>query len=236
MARVTAKTVRTWVGRAASRAASRGARAARGAVGVRGAAGGRATSGVRGATLVLGTVAMVATTPAPTTAQEVDATGTGWVLSELDIDVHVHPEESRIRLEADLVVRLAEHPRSSALMLAMNSRDTIMAFDSVTTGRGTVAALNAAVPGRDATRAARIEIAEAALRGEEIRVRVYASSRKSSFQFSLAEDVMLASWVTGWYPVPIPSRGTSLSAALKAPGRTRFNLPSGWRVSFISVE
>jgi hypothetical protein len=181
--------------------------------------------------LGVGLLALAASAPRPAAAQEVDHTGMGWAFSNLDLSVRVEPRRSRIEVTADLVVHLADFPRSDRLALVMNARDTIMSFDSVTTDRGVVTALNGEVPGRPATKAAYIDFTDGAARqGDEVRVRVYASSLTTIPQFSLAQDVALASWVTGWYPLPLPTPTKGLSAAVKAPGSARFDLPAGWRV------
>ena len=178
-------------------------------------------------TLVMPAVAVVG--PRGAAADPADTTGAGWTTSSLDLDVKVHPQEGRLTIRADLVVRLEGFPSSEAITLVMNSRDTIMGFDSLDAGIGTVASLNAAVPFRQATRAARVKLPSAATRGDEVRIRVYASSRTTIPQFTLAADIALASWVTVWYPIPLPVTGRSLSVAVKAPGSTRFDLPGGWR-------
>ncbi len=176
------------------------------------------------------TATIVATICGSLGGQQVDTSGTGWALTRLDLDVAIYPTDRRIAVEADLVVRLTDHDGSTRIALAMNSRDSIMAFDSVTTPSGAVVAMNASVPGRPAMRQVIIDLAgQPAARGGEVRLHTFASSRATSNQFTLAEDITLASWVTGWYPVPLPSPGGSLSNLAKAPGKTRLDIPANWR-------
>jgi hypothetical protein len=162
-------------------------------------------------------------------AQQVDTTGTGWRLATLDLDVTVLPGEKRLEVAAEMVLRLADHDRSRRVVVVINSRDSTMALDSVRTAQGVVRDVNGTVPGRSALRRAVVDIAGPALeRGAVLRVRVFASSRVTINQFTLAEDVALASWVTGWYPVPLPPEGGGLSTVNGAPGETRFDMPEGW--------
>ncbi len=162
-------------------------------------------------------------------AQEPDTTGTGWHLDSLDLDVTLQPKEARFTVAAGLVVSLQDHARSDRISLLVNSRDTSMAFDSVSTDAGTVTALNGTIPGRP-LRYVTIRLPGAgATRQARVRIRAYASSRLANMQqFTLGSDVMLASWVTGWYPLPRPVAGISLGEAAPAPGSTRFRLPPGW--------
>ncbi len=169
--------------------------------------------------------------PGMATAQMLDSTGSGWLPTLIDLDVRLDPERERLALRADMVLRLEDHERSDRLILVVNARDSIMGFDSVLTSRGVVAKLDGRQPGRPSTRAAIIEFADdPPARGEGLRVTAYASSRRTSSQFTLDEGVALASWVTAWYPVPLPSGERGLGGVTKAPGRTRFDLPAGWRV------
>ena len=107
-----------------------------------------------------------------------------------------------------------------------------MAFDSVTAAGGVVMAMNSEVAGRAALRQTVIDLSGDGLnRGDEIRVKVHASSRSTWVQqFVVAPDIALGSWVTAWYPVPLPGRGGGLGMVTKAPGETRFDIPAGWRV------
>lgn len=164
-------------------------------------------------------------------SREIDRTGTGWKPTHLDLHVSVEPDEESLTLAGDLVLRLEGHGRSGRLTLVMNSRDSIMAFDSVSTDRGVVAEVGARHPDRPPTRAVHVDFPnDPPARGDEIRLRVHASSRKTAQQFTLADDVALASWVTAWYPIPLPFEGHGLGPVAKAPGETSFDLPPGWRV------
>lgn len=163
--------------------------------------------------------------------RKTDETGTGWTMTRLDLQVKVSPGDGVLTLTGVLVVRLEDHERSGRLTLVMNSRDSIMSFDTVLVDRGVVAAIGARHPDRPATRVVHVDFPDSvARRGDEIRLQVYASSQKTARQFTLAEDVALASWVAGWYPVPLPSQQGGLGEMARAPGETSFELPPGWRV------
>ena len=160
--------------------------------------------------------------------QDVDDSGTGWVPTRIDLAVTIRPELQRLEIVADLVLRLEGHERSRRLILVTSSRDSIVTFDSVATERGELVALDARIAGRPSARAAHVRFpGPPPRRGDVVRVRAHASGRGTTQQFTVADDVALASWVTAWYPVPLPADGRGLATVARAPGDTRFDVPAG---------
>ena len=60
-------------------------------------------------------------------------------------------------------------------------------------------------------------------------MRVRSSSINEINQFSIARDIVLASWVVSWYPVPIQTTTEGLDERGRAPGSMKMYLPPGWR-------
>ena len=115
--------------------------------------------------LVIGLVFALAH-PGATVAGEKETTDT-WTLINLDLDVALQPDRETLRTSGTMTLR-CDANLSSALVLAMNGRDTVLEFVALEGSRVENAALNELDPEDAALRLARIELSEPAQRDEEI--------------------------------------------------------------------
>ncbi|TDJ54479.1 MAG: hypothetical protein E2O40_07320 [Planctomycetota bacterium] len=158
--------------------------------------------------------------------------GFGWSLVNLDLEVDVRPGEDRILLGGRAVYRL-ELDSTDTLTLGVNSRGPWMEWDAVRTpGATTSALLNQTMPMLPPARMAVITSGQPWSRGDEVTVEFELHSTGEGMQFEISEEIAFASWVTVWYPAPLPdiAAGESLTSGLvAAPGTMRMIMPASWR-------
>ena len=156
-----------------------------------------------------------------------NASGSGWRLKQLDLDVHVLPKEKRIEVEGRATLLLIAD-ESFGPTLAMNAKSKVLHFDRMDASGATVA-INEKHPKRKATLLAHVRFEDLQRRGTEIDISFAYHSEGRAFQFVVSHQAALSSWTQGWHPCPIPGRNERFSGLLLTTGTTRFFLPSGWR-------
>lgn len=155
--------------------------------------------------------------------------GGGWKLVTLDLVVTVLPEEELLGLEGTARLRLEDVATSLGPTLAVNQGTSVMRFLDVHAD-GAEIRLNQAFPLAPGTVLAHLRYPEPFERGAELELSFLLESDGRAGQLAVEPNIAFGSWVTGWYPLPIPAEleGFSTSAALATPGTTRFELPPGW--------
>lgn len=157
-----------------------------------------------------------------------DDSGAGWRLVELDLVVTVVPEEERFGLEGTARLRLEDFAASRGPTLGVNQGQSVMRFLEVRADGAEVRTNEkfALAPG---TLLAHLRYPEPFARGAELEVSFLLESEDRAGQLAVESGVAYGSWVTAWYPIPLPARLDGFSSALlAAPGTTRFELPRGW--------
>jgi len=156
-----------------------------------------------------------------------DDDGKGWKAVALDLVVTIVPEEKRLGLEGTLRLRLDELDSSLGPTLAVNSGTSVLRFLEVH-ARGTEARLNEPLSELPGALLAYLRAKQPFRRGAELEVSFLLESTGRAGQLAVLDEIAFGSWVTGWYPVPLPLHPESLSALIAVPGTTRFELPHGW--------
>ncbi len=147
-----------------------------------------------------------------------------WSLQRLDLEVTVDPEGEKVVVNGTLTVRLEEES-SNGPALILNSRENVMQFRSLS-AEG-VSAVFFPFPENPVVQVALLKLPRSFTKGDTLEIAFAAESSKQSSQFVARDDVVFASWVEFWYPIPASvDKGPSSPAA---PGTTRFILPKGWR-------
>jgi hypothetical protein len=156
-----------------------------------------------------------------------DASGQGWSMVRMDLEVALDPASKRFELESRLRLRL-DREDSLGPTLGVNVNAPVMRFIDVQ-AEGARTELNVSFPGSPNIRLAHVRYATPKLRGTEIEIVIHSASEGRSSQLIVDEAFALASWVDAWYPVPLPETLDSFSPnAVAAPGRTSFHLEEGW--------
>lgn len=162
-----------------------------------------------------------------TNAVAPNAHGSGWRLTQLDLDIHVLPEKERIEVEGRATLQLMAD-ESFGPTLAMNAKSKVLHFDRMDASGATVS-INEKHPKRKATLLAHVRFRDLQRRGTEIDISFAYHSEGRAYQFVVSQEAALSSWTQGWHPCPIPGRNESFSGQLSTTGTTRFFLPAGWR-------
>ena len=163
------------------------------------------------------------------TQNEPPPEGAGWVLKRANLDITLQPTQKSLQIKAELRLRLEKLDTSSGPTIGMNTRAAVLKFEEVTCEGAEQIEINLPHPKLEPVRLARIKFAKPFKRGDEVTVNVTYRSTSETNQFTIAGDVVLASWVVGWYPVPLPTASERLSQLMQAVGFTRFHIPKGWR-------
>lgn len=146
----------------------------------------------------------------------------GWRYSRLDLDVTVGGA-GLLEVRGRGVLEVTADERSE-LRLAVNTRQSAMRFESMTTSQPAARVELAADSPRHV---ARVALAQPLVRGDTLAIEFALRLQRGSFQLIVQDSLALASWVEAWYPIPLAESGRMQQWA--APGRTRFHLPDGWR-------
>lgn len=154
--------------------------------------------------------------------------GGGWILSWLDLEITIEPDEKLLLVDGVATFRL-ELETSYGPDITLNSRAATMEFLEVAAA-DSEAKIVRRIPGKNA-RVAKVRREALFSQGDEIEVEFsYTNSGRQGNQFTVGEDVALASWVEAWYPAPIQwDLSVGHSQRGSAPGTSKFNLPQGWR-------
>ena len=151
--------------------------------------------------------------------------GAGWEMTQLDLTVHIEPEDSRLRLEGTASLRLEKVDESLGPLIWVNGRNANMEFVAAT-ANGVEAKLGR-VPDRHSIRTAKIELDGPVPRGSTLQVAFECVSNGASAQFLVESDHALASWVEAWHPLP-RSSNPSDAKRTGVPGTTTFRMPPDW--------
>lgn len=148
-----------------------------------------------------------------------------WRYRSLDLDVVIGPAGHRLMVSGRAQVELLSASERT-LTLALNTRAPAMRFDSLS------AAGAAAVDGlgrdRGVVDRATLRFEQPLVRGALVDIRFACHFVAPSSQVLVSDSIALASWVEGWYPVPVARDDGPLTAqAGAASGTTRFLLPPG---------
>ncbi|MCP3918824.1 MAG: M1 family metallopeptidase [bacterium] len=168
------------------------------------------------------------------TAAGQSASGAGWMMTRLDLDVRVLPAEERMELEGTVHLRLDAYERSSgpALYLGVlrtNAGDPVMRFTEVACAGAQVDVRPKHVNG--ATHRADVRFESSKRRGDEVTVSFSAASKGWASQLIVHEEMAIASWTAAWLPFTQRASGSGISfnaGLADVPGRTRLHLPAGW--------
>lgn len=160
-------------------------------------------------------------------AQDPAATGQGWSVVRMDLEVTIDLEHESFDLESRLRLRL-DRESSLGPSLGINARAAVMRFLAVR-AEGAEVELNARLPISEELRLAHVRFEEPKHRGDEIDVVAVCASEGKAPQLIVDESFALASWVEGWYPLPLPEQLDAFTAQVAAaPGRTTILVPEGW--------
>jgi hypothetical protein len=175
--------------------------------------------------LLLSSALFVASFDAPQSA--VDDSGQGWRMVSLDLDLEVDPAAQRLRGHGTSLLELRSDA-STGPSLGLNARGALMRFTSVTADPEATVRLNEAHPLAPNAKLAHIRYERPLPKGARVSVEFAWESDGHDSQFVVNDQIALASWTEGWYPIPVPAPEESLAVQAAAPGRTRVRLPAGW--------
>ncbi len=156
-----------------------------------------------------------------------DQTGRGWRPTRIDLIVRVDPEEWRARVRGELTLELVGREESSGPTIGVNLRTPLARFDSVECEGATVE-LNARHPEIGAARLALVRFVDPRRKGDVIRVAFSCTMPGHDMQVQTTPSAAIASWTSGWYPVPLPEVNAGLQTVNRAPGSMTFLLPKTW--------
>ena len=169
--------------------------------------------------------------PGASAQNETPPEGSGWALKHANLDVSLEPKQRQLQVKAELRLRLEKLETSFGPTIGMNAKAPVLKFEEVLCAGAEQIELNLPYPRLESVRLASVRFAKPFKRGDEVTINAIYRSTGETSQFTIAEDIVLASWVIGWYPVPLPvSTSESLNQLMQSVGTTRFRLPKGWRV------
>jgi hypothetical protein len=163
---------------------------------------------------------------ARTSACDVD--GSGWQIKQLDLDVTLLPEQSRMQVQGTMELELLTN-RSFGPTIAVNSKKPNMKFINVEVDDADSIEINQTIADRDSVRAAHIRFSNAFARGDRLKIKFACEGEGDSSQFGINAQAAIASWVDAWHPVPwFNSDESSLSSQAKSVGTITLHMPAGW--------
>lgn len=172
--------------------------------------------------LFLGTIMHVAASDAAP-----DVSGRGWRPTRIDLAVSVDPEQWRSSVTGELTLELIGRDESSGPTIGVNLRRPLARFESVQCEGATVE-LNHRHPEIRSARLAHVRFAVPKRKGDTIRVRFACAMPGHDMLVQTTPDAAIASWTSGWYPIPLPEEDAGLQSVNRAPGSMTFRLPKGW--------
>ncbi len=159
---------------------------------------------------------------------ELQARGGGWRMQQLDLDIKLLPKLGKLEAKGQMILELSLES-SEGPGLFLNFKDPDMEFLSLSGPEGSEAEIDLLVKERPEGRVAMLSLAEPAEEGEQIEISFTWHSVQNSGACMVDQDIALARWVGGWYPIPLPAPGENSKVAdAAAPGLTTFRMPSGW--------
>lgn len=167
--------------------------------------------------------------PSVSQAPQAEEQGSGWRATRLDLEVEVLPAKRSLAISGTVALVL-ESDSSKGPSLVVNGDEAGGRFVAVHAPPGASVALNERTPVREDALVAHVRFDRPFARGAQLELAFEVECTGTSSQFLVDDEVALASWVTFWYPVPMPdpTRGEPPSAMVGFPGTTRFRLPPGW--------
>ena len=155
--------------------------------------------------------------------------GSGWQIKQLDLDVTLLPEQSRMDVQGTMELELL-NKRSFGPTIAVNSKKPNMNFKYVEADEADSIEINQTIADRDSVRAAHIRFSKAFAQGERLKIKFACESEGDSSQFGINTQAAIASWVDAWHPVPwFNPDESSLSSQAKSVGTITLHMPAGWR-------
>lgn len=164
--------------------------------------------------------------------------GAGWAYKTMDLEVTYSSENKKILVEGTATLILeAESSFGPTLALNLNAtlnlRTQIVEYTKVSGGQGSDVDINvspndASHKNANATKLANIRYREAFKDGDEITITFAFESVGEGFQFKVSDqNMVMASYEAGWYPVPISGPNESKPRLKRAVGTMTFKMPAG---------
>lgn len=168
---------------------------------------------------------------------EQTAAGAGWKATQLDLDLTFAVVDSYLTAEGRTVLTLEDGPKEN-LALLINSRRPEMRFESMRVVRADGVDLedihidtDLGHEAADSMTIALVRFPKAVPEGQEVELAFSYRSSGQSKQVLIRPDVVYASWVEAWYPVPVDDSDPEdphMAVKTRIPGKTTFRLPAGW--------
>ena len=162
--------------------------------------------------------------PVSAESSQVDDTGTGWDLTNLNLDVTLLPASGELLAQGTLRVRLTGAAASTGPDFELNRNG--FEFVSISSS---LQAKEARVRGR----LARVRLAQPVSRGQEIEVTVN-YKYKDPGGITLKPDGAHAAGTDLWYPSPSNREGELND--VDAAGTVRYKLPRGWQMLSVGTQ
>lgn len=153
----------------------------------------------------------------------------GWQTVRTDLEVVLDGDARTMTVAGTLRLRLEGAETSPGPTIGVNARTRALHFVAVSVdAAGAEVELNLPHPAKSHITLAHVHLAEPARRGDEVTIEFECERLRDSRQLVVEPGAALASWTEAWYPIPFPDPEQSMGAAMRAPGRTTFQLPVGW--------
>jgi hypothetical protein len=156
-----------------------------------------------------------------------DDSGTGWTMTNLDLEVILLPAEERFEMVGTMGLR-NDGAASLGPTIALNGDTDVVRFVALEGPSGTGVELAQGFRGIAGVRLAHVRAEEPYAGGAEVELFFEAVSAGRASQTLVTESIALGSWTDVWHPMPLPAPGEALSSKLKTVGTTTFHLPPGW--------
>jgi len=154
-----------------------------------------------------------------------DDSGQGWRPVHLDLEISLIPESGLVGVEGVLTLEL-QGPPSLGPTVGVGSPMLLRSLDAA--GRPRVV-LNEPHPVNPDVHLSHVRFAEPFETGAQVKLKFLVENEENNGKVLVDEDIALARWVAGWYPLPRPDEGEGLSESLiNAKGKTTLHMPSGW--------
>lgn len=160
--------------------------------------------------------------------------GLGWTPTHLDLVVTIDREPPSMTVSGTLRVRYTGDPDGSGVRgpsLAVNAYEAPIRWTSLEVPDDATVELDATHPAAEGARLAHVRLATPVDEGHELSLPFALVLDQPAMQLVARDEVALASWIHGWYPLPasgdnVWDRFTAHFASV--PGTTVLDLPEGW--------
>jgi hypothetical protein len=164
------------------------------------------------------------------------AAASGWKTTQMDLDMTFAVVDSVVTIEGRMV--LAPEAPAKTLALLLNSRRTEMVLDNLRAVRVDGMKAKDVTVERDLHDDAvdtmsfeLLRFPKAVEAGQSVELEFSYHSSGQSKQVLIRPDIVYASWVEAWYPIPVDDtdpKDPHTGGKSRAPGKTTFHLPAGW--------